>query len=264
MSRWSTLGLRLVVVVLLVVVAAWGSMWGYLGYEAHRTRSMLAQVSSVRVGDTESSILPLVQRYGGYKWTREPFSAEENWISKHEYEYQLGRQSDYQYELQISPFETIFRRTGRLTQALRAMRAVFPTNLRPVLGMRDWGTVAELSIRRNRLRSVSIMTLVEGRSRWVGHRWELAEGMPEYDVPQKTFAISSAFLTLTGPSDIMMENYFTPQSSREEAEAARQFNTRCLTSIRGCKGLCDLAPIAIEYLRLHPDAAWGIIPPKCP
>jgi len=264
MPRWRTLGLRLVVVLFLIVVGVCGSMWAYVGYEAHRTRSMLAQVSVVRLGDTEASVLPLVQRYGGYKWKQKPLLPKENWLDKEEYEYQQKRQSDYQYELQISPFATIFRRTGRFTEALRAVRAAFPARLQPVLGMRDWGTVAELSVRNNRVQCVSIMTLVMGRSGWVGHRWELAEGMPEHDVPQKTFAISSAFLTLTGASDMMMENYFTPESSEEEAKAARQFDTRCLTSITGCKGLCGLAPIAIEYLRQHPAAAWGIIPPNCP
>jgi hypothetical protein len=264
MSRWSALGLRLVSVALLIVVAALGSMWAYVGYEAHRTRSMLADVSRVRLGDAEASVLPLVQRYRGVKWTQESLSPKENWLDKEEYEYQKSRHTDYRYEIEISPFETIFRRTGPLTQALRAVRAAFPARLRPVLGMRDWGTVAELSLRGSRVESVSIMTLVTGRSGWVGHRWELAEGMPEHDMRQKTYAIGAAFLTVPDAGDMMIENYFTPKSSEEEARAARQFNTGCLTSIKGCKGLCDVAPSAIEYLREHPEAAWGIITPKCP
>ena len=113
------------------------------------------------------------------------------------------------------------------------------------------------------MQSVSAMTLVAGRSRWVGHRWQVAEGMPQHDMGPRAYFIGAAFLTM---EDVwmMIENVFTPNASEEEAEAARQFNTGCLTSIKGCNSFCDVAPRAIEYLERHPDAAWNIIPPKCP
>lgn len=69
---------------------------------------------------------------------------------------------------------------------------------------------------------------------------------------------------MPGGGEMMIENYFTPKSSEEEARTARQFNAGCLTSIKGCDGLCDVAPRALEYVKRHPDAAWNIIPPKCP
>jgi len=265
MPRWCGLALRVAIVVFLVVTVAWGSMWAYIAYEALRTKSLLTEVSQIRIGDTEASITPLVERYGGFKWTREPLSPKENWISEEEYEYQQSRQSDYQYEIQISPFETVFRRTGWLTQALRTVRTVFPARVRPILGMRDWGAVAELSVRSSHVQSVSTVILVVGRSGWTGYSWELAEGMPVHDIHQQTYAIGAAFLTMPDAGNHgMLENYFTPKSSEEEARAARGFNARCLISIKGCEGFCDIAPTAIEYLRLHPDAAWNIIPPKCP
>jgi hypothetical protein len=240
-------------------------MWAYVRYEAHRARVMLTEVSQVHLGDTETSILPLVQRYGAFKWTPDPLSPKEEWIDKDEYEYQQERRSDYQYEMEISPFGTVVHRDSRLTQALRAVRATVSAHLRPALGMRDWGTVAVLSVRGSRVQSVSAMTLVESRrSRWVGHRWELAERMPHHYMHQRLYAVGAAFLTMPGGGEMMIENYFTPKSSEEEARTARQFNIGCLTSIKGCDGLCDVAPRAIEYVKRHPDAAWNIIPPKCP
>jgi hypothetical protein len=225
---------------------------------------MLAEVSRVRVGDTEVSVLPLVQRYGGFKWTPEALSPREQWLDKDEYDYQQNRLSDYRYEIEVSPFGITGGRTSRLTQAMRAVRAAVPAHLRPVLGMRDWGTAAGFSIRGGRVQSVSAMALIAGRSEWLGDSWELAEGMPHHDMPPRTYAIGAAHLTMGDGGGTMIENVFTPKASEEEAQAARQFNTGCLTSIKGCNGLCDVAPRALDYLKQHADAVWNIIPPKCP
>jgi hypothetical protein len=62
----------------------------------------------------------------------------------------------------------------------------------------------------------------------------------------------------------MIMNYVTPEASGEERATARQFNAGCLTNIKGCDGLCDVAPRALKYLKQHPDAVWNIIAPKCP
>jgi hypothetical protein len=257
------LWLRLVVAVLVLAAAAYGSLQAYVEYEAYRAKSMLAEASRVQVGDTEASVLPLVERYGGFKWTPEQLSPREQWVDKVEYDYQENRRSDYRYELGISPFGTTTLRAGQFTQAMRAAREAVPAHLRSILGMRDWGTVVELSIRQNRVQSVSAMTLVQGHSGWLGHKWEVAEGMPRHDMRPQAYAIGAAFLTMGDGGGMMIENVFTPKASEEEAEAARKFNAGCLTSIRGCNGLCEVAPRPLEYLEHHPDAAWNIIPPKC-
>jgi hypothetical protein len=264
MHRWWVLALRFVVLGLLIVAAVWGSLWAYFGYEVRRARLMIEETSRVRVGDSETSVLPLVRRYGGFKWRPQPLSPKEDWLDKDEYEYQKNQVSDYKYELGFSPFGTTDRQTSRLTQAMRAIRTALPAHLRPVLGMRDWGVAAELSIRDGRVQSVSAMTLFTGRSGWLGHQWELAEQMPHYGMPARAYAIGEAILTMEDGGGTMVQNFFTPSASEEEIEAARQFNARCLTSIKGCNGLCDVAPRALEHLKRHPDASWNIIPPKCP
>lgn len=263
MTRWVTLGFRLAISALLIVIAAWGSMWAYVGYEAHRARLMLAEVSRVRVGDTEGSVLPLVQRFGGSKWTPEPLPPKQ-WLDKEEYDYQKNRVSDYKYELGLSSFGTTSGWTSRWTQALRAVSEAVPTRLQPTLGMRDWGAGAELSIRGGHVQSVSAMTIFVGHSEVLGHSWELAEGMPRFGMPAKAYAIGASHLTMSQGSGTMIDNFLTPKASEEEVEVARHFNANCRTSIVGCKGLCDVAPRALEYLKRHPDAAWNIIPPKCP
>ncbi len=66
------------------------------------------------------------------------------------------------------------------------------------------------------------------------------------------------------PGGTMIQNFLEPKASEEEVQTAHQFNTGCWTSVNGCSGLCDVAPRALQYLKLHPDADWNIIPPKCP
>ncbi len=263
MSRGRSLALWLVIVVLLIAVAFWVSLCAYGKYEAHRAVSLLTEASRVKIGDTEVSVLAFVKRYDGYKWTPTPSSPRENWTDQDEYDYQVNRLSDYQYELGVAPFGTTILNTGRFTQTMRGLREVVPRYLRPALGFRDWGTVVVFLIRKGRVQSVSAMTLVEGRSGWLGHKWELAESMPRHDMPTRAYLIGAAFLTMEDGGGTMIENVVTTKASEEEFETARKFNAECLTSIRGCDGLCHFAPRALEYLKLHPDATWNIIPPKC-
>jgi hypothetical protein len=263
MSRAYTLGFRVLVVTLLSAAALRCSLWTYVGYERHRAMSLLAETSRVRIGDTEVSILPLLGHYGGHKWMTESLPPRERWIDKDEYDYQMNRVSDYSYVLGISPFGTTTGQMTRLNQAMRTGREAVPSRLRALVGMRDWGTTVQLSIRNGLVQSISAMALVKGKSEWLGNRWELAEGMPRHDMRPRAYAIGAATLTMEDGGGDMIENVFTPRASAEEAEAARQFNVACFTSIRGCNGLCDVAPRALEYLEQHPDAVWNIIPPKC-
>ncbi len=263
MSRGSVVGLRLVIVAVLIVSAVWASLRAYAEYKAHRATSLLAEASRVQVGEAEPSVLPLVERYGGYKWTPEPLPPREQWTDLRQYDYQKDLQSDYKYEIEISPFGTTALHPGRLTQVMRAARKAVPAHLRTILGMRNWGTVVDFSIRNGRVQSVLAMVLFEGRSEWLGHEWMFANAMPRYEIQPRAFAIGSTILEMENGGGTAIENYFTTRASEQEVRLARKFNAECLTSIRGCDGLCDVAPRALEYLKQHPDAAWGIIPPKC-
>lgn len=263
MSLTRHLLLTLTVGVLALGAVVYGSLWAYAEYEAYRAKSMLAELSLVRIGDTEASILTLTSRYGGFKWTPEPLSPRETWIDKQEYDYQVTRQCDYKYELGVSPFGSTVAHVGRLTHALRSGRKAIPERLQPLFGLRDWGITAELSIRSGRVYAVSAMTLFESCCEWLGYKWELEDGMPRSRMPAREYAIGAAHLSMAPRGGEMITNFYTPRASNEEVAAAHTFNSKCLTSVRGCDGLCSAAPLPLEYLKQHPDAAWNIIPPRC-
>jgi hypothetical protein len=257
------LWLRLLIAVVVLIIALFGTLQAYVKCEVYRAGSLLAEASGVQIGDTEASALAISKRYGGLGWTPESLPPKAQWIDKDEYEYQVRRLSDRQYELAISPFGSFAYRVGRLSDAIRIAREAVPAHWRTILGMRDWSTRVELSIREGRVQSVSAMTLVEGREGWVGHTWDLAENMPHHDMRPQAYAIGVAHLTTADGGGTIIRNFFTPGASEEEIDAARSFNHECLTSITGCGGLCDIAPRALQYLKQHPDAAWNIIPPQC-
>jgi hypothetical protein len=263
------LGLRLVIAALVLAAALYGSLRAYVEYEAHRATSMLAEASRVQVGATEASVLQLIRRYGGYKWTPEPLPPREDWTDLYEYEYQKNMLSDYGYILEVKPFGFLTvaaaqtGRRGQFDDAARAAKNAVPPGLRPILGMRDWFAGVQLSIRGGRVQQVSATVLVKGRSEWIGHEWEFANAMPRSDMQSKAFTIESAILEMEDSGGMEIQNYLTPRASEEEFQAARSFNTRCLTSIASCDGLCDLAPRALQYLKQHPDVNGGVVPPKC-
>ncbi len=247
--------LRLVIVATLLATTLYGALRAYVQYEAHRATLMLAEAARVQVGATEASVLQLVNRYGGYKWTLEPLPPRKNWVDPQEYDYQRN------------PFGlTTYGPGGQRSRAIQAISVVInaiPKRLRAVLGMRDWGSVVDLSIRNGRVQSVSAALLVEGRSEWLGYEWQFVDAMPHRKLQARVFVIDSAFLEMGNGVGMMILNTFTPKASEEEIQVARKFNTACLTSIQGCTGLCDIAPRALEYLKRHPDAGGNIIPPKC-
>ncbi len=76
MSRVRTLALRFVLVAFVIVAAFCGLLRTYAQYNAHRAKSLLADASTVHIGDTEESVLALTRRYEGFKWTPEPLRLE--------------------------------------------------------------------------------------------------------------------------------------------------------------------------------------------
>lgn len=264
MSRARTLASRSVVVSLVLILAFWGLLRTYAEYKFHRAESLLAESSRVQVGDAEGSVVALVGRYDGFKWTPEPLPPREQWIDKNEYDYQINLQCDYKYELGISPFGTsVASPAGLWTRILRAATKHVPQHLRPLLGLRDWGTTVAFSIQRGRVQTISAMTLFEGRSHWLGHSWELGDVMPRSYMPRRSYAIGAAHLAMADGSGEMIQNFLTPKASNDEVDAARKFNTGCLVGLKDCERLCDVAPRAFEYLKHHTDAAWNIVPPQC-
>lgn len=263
MSRTRHPFLRVIVAMLAFGAICYGLLWACAEYEVHRASSMVAELSRVRIGDTEASVLALTSRYGGFKWTPDPLPPREQWVDKEEYDYEVTRQSEYKYALGVGPLPSFGNSGGRLAKTLWTAREVIPEHLRPFLGLRDWSVESELSIRNGRVYVVSMRTLFEGRSEWLGHEWEVADAMPRYGMPARSYAVGAAYLTIPPGGGEAITNFYTSRASDEEVEAAHNFNSKCLTSVQGCRGLCDAAPRPLAYLKQHPDAAWNIIPPQC-
>lgn len=256
--------LRFVITALLAVAAFWGSLRAYGEYKAHRAISLLAEASTVQIGDPEASVLTLLERYGGYKWTPAPLLPREQWIDRQEYDYQETRQSDYKYEVEVSPFGITTLYPSHLTRLMRVIKKALPGHLRPIFGMRNWGVGVDFAIRNGRVQSVSAMALLEGRSQWLGQEWRFAADMPHHELQGRTFVVDSTILEMEDGGGTAIENIFTTKASDQEVKTARTFNAECFTSIRPCDGLCDVVPRTLEYLKQHPEVGGNIIPPKCP
>jgi len=261
-------GTRLAVGVFAIAIVFVLSLRAYDEYEVHHATGMLAEASRVQVGDPEATVLPLVSRYGGFKRMPDPLGRKEDWIDKDEYQYQKNLVIAYGYASLISPYGLFSRDTGsgesRVAVAVRAVMNKTPVQLRSVFGMRDWGVEVDMAIRSGRVQSVSGMVVVEGRSRWLGHEWEFATAMPRHELQARDFVVNSAMLDMATNNGDTTENYFTPRASDEEMQLSRKFNTACLTSLRGCDGLCAFVPRTLAYLKRHPESAGNIIQLKCP
>jgi hypothetical protein len=98
---------RVITAVAIVASVLCAIAWGYTAYKASRAKSLLAEASRVRIGDSEASVLALVQRYGGVKWepsgsTRTTMSPPENWVDKSEYDHALRTYPDYVCSIQVN------------------------------------------------------------------------------------------------------------------------------------------------------------------
>jgi hypothetical protein len=208
-------GLRLVVAMLGTMVVAVMFVRAYVAYEIHRATSMLAEASRVQVGEAETAVLPLIERYGGFKWAPDDsLGRKEDWIEKEEYDYQKEVASDYRYDIGVSPFDLIpsdLQWRQHRTPVIRAAIRHIPSQLRAVLGLRDWGAEVGLTIRGSRVQSVSGMVLLEGRTRWLEHEWTFANAMPERRMLAKAFVVEMGFLEMGDKGGDVVHNIFTPR-----------------------------------------------------
>jgi hypothetical protein len=266
--------LRLTIAALGVVVLLAISARAYVEYEVHRATTMLAEVGRLQIGDTEAVALPLVTKYSGFKWTPErpsDLGPRDNWISQWAYEHRLKTMSDHAYVFDVNPWGfpdgagILWGERRRLDAVLRAILCTVPIRVRPLIGMRDWNAQVQISIRNGRVSNVTAMVLVANRDVWFGHEWALAEEMPHEDLQTSSYAVGATALSMgmnPGGGGAIL-NYLTPRASNEQIQAAHSINTACLTSIKECRGFCELSRPTTQYLDKHPEAATNITPPKC-
>ena len=197
---------RVIIAVAILATALFAITWSYTAYKATRAKSLLAEGARVRIGDSEASLRPLVQRYGGVKWeptgsTRTTLGPRENWLDKSEYERALRTYPDYAYSIEVNPwgYPSIGTESDlslRLNAVLWSAMDDVPTSIRSPFGLRRWVSAVDIYIRDGRVSKVSGEVLVEGRSRWLNHEWSLVSEMPREALQ------SSAYIT--EPENIAM------------------------------------------------------------
>ena len=234
---------------------------------------LLGEAARLRIGDSEASVLPLVERYGGFKWapeTRADVGPLDRWTSKWAYEHKLRTLSDYAYDIKVGPWgypTTATIREGRWRwwdRALLSAVNAMPVRVRSLLGLREWLTSVGVQIRGGHVSEVGAGSLVEGRSGgWILHEWGLAEELPDEDMPSRAFEIDRPILSGFEGYSEAIERHLTPKASEEEFRAAQTLNGDCLTSVRGCRGSCDLSGLTVRYLNEHPEVGPHAIPLKC-
>lgn len=263
---------RVIIAVAILATVLCAITWNYTAFKASRAKLLLVEASRVRIGDSEASVLALVQRYGGVKWepsgsTRTTMGSRENWLDKSEYERALRTYPDYDYSILVNPwgFPTIAPESDsrrRLKAVLRSAMEVVPASVRAPFGLRDWLSSVDINIRDGRVSKVSGMVLVEGRSRWLNYEWSLVSEMPR-EPQSRTYMTEPVNILMKTDRSRGLRNILTPTASEQETEAAHLWNTTCLTSFRSCTDRCELSPAAFRYMTNHPNVSRGIWEPTC-
>ena len=239
----------------------------YSAYQARRAESMLGEASRVRIGDSEASVLSLVRRYHGHKWspsgsTRATLGPRENWVDLEMYDRALRIYPDYEYSIEVNPwgFPT-FEPSSKAAKALRTVINAIPSGVRSPIGLRDWASFVDVRIRDGRVSEVEGIVFVEGRSRWLNHSWSLANERLRESLPLRPYTIESENVLMRDGRSRGICNLITSQASEEQAEAAHSWNAGCIVSLRSCRNICELSPRAYQYWKNEPGpaaAAWGL------
>jgi len=254
--RLLRLALRLTMAALVLIALLYCGLRIYAGYLAHRAVSLLAEADCIQVGATEDSILPLVARYGAFKWKPESPIPTDGCPDKARCEYYNAHRSDYAYGIALAPFNVMsapYPQTGHLRRTIAALMIQTPSSWRDPLSLRDWEIEVEIYIRSGRVEKVLGSIFVEGRTRWLGNTWVLSADTHDQEIGPRAYKIIGTALTFPGNGGGGILQYLTPAATAEQLLAAHSFDARCLTGVVPCRHLCDLTPRAFQYLNQHPE-----------
>jgi hypothetical protein len=238
----------------------------YTGHMTHRALTLLDEASRIPVGSTEDSVLPLVAHYGGIKRMPEPATPIDDCLDKADCAYQNAHIPDYTYEIALSPFH-VFSALNHPLEGLYRILALLmfrtPNSWRDPLSLRAWLVYVTIPIRAGRAEGVSAGLYVEGRTRWLANTWDLSADMPHLEWQSKAYVVDGFTLTMNY-GGAGTQHHLTPAATVEQFQAARSFNTRCVTGLVPCRCLADLTPHAFEYINQHPEVGSTVITEGCP
>jgi hypothetical protein len=230
--------------------ASYGAARITLAVEYRRAKVFLEELKSIQPGQSEASVMPLIQKYQGVR-------AEEA----------LGVKDD-SYVLRIDPWHLMHRLPGP-NWVDDAYRGLFSGrgNWRRAVKLRSWTVSGWVRFTNGKVEAISGDVILEGENEWLLVEWCYASEIPAYHrvrPPNTIFPIEEPRYEAhwrhlhfgNGTGEGIMSSV-TPFSTAEELNAARNINLPCLMSGRGCHSLCDLLPDATRYRREHNGGGWG-------
>jgi hypothetical protein len=229
-------------VALTLLVLLYGAARTSCVRDAGRATVLIRELSGVRLGQSEESVLPLIRRFGGF---RSPYAPDS-------------------YSVEIDPlrFYRPFTKWTKLSCAIDWLIS-FHGNTRRTLGLRVWGVNGMLRISGGTVSSVSVVVSVEGENEWLMAEWLYSSEIPIEEVKLWNQGQSTSYLAHWTHLHLGLEtgegliSNITPNATQEELQAARSINLDCLTSFRGCHSLCELLPRAALYFRENQSKVWG-------
>ena len=99
--------LRLAIAAFVVALFIYCGLRVYMINLGHRSITLLSEAAQIQIGASEYSILPMVTRYSGAKWTPAPPGPVNDCVDKAACEYQNEHRPDYQYGIALSPFNVL-------------------------------------------------------------------------------------------------------------------------------------------------------------
>jgi hypothetical protein len=238
---------------LLLAVAAAAILISYvtvrvaLAFQIRRASQLIEAVQSINVGDSENSIRPILERFGGRRWN-----------------VQLGSHEDYNYVVFVNPWGFPTLASTAPGGRVNAIKKVLNPRFRRVIGIREWIIDSEIAIKQHQVVAVQTSTIVEGRPMWLGAMWRLAEKPPEFErekgsvvlIPQDNRnSVEAGILEMGTDGGTSWSIWTTPSSPKGERQMANRLNFGCMRSLVGCDSVCDLLPQARAFFSEHPTFA---------
>jgi hypothetical protein len=240
LSRLLPQSKKLKVLVMLAAVASaplvlYGALMALHTYQAWRLSTMLNSLEAVRVGDPAAGVLQTMS--GGCTIER--------------------RESEYMCQIVDLPLQ--FRWLEGLVWKLPDEWRTSDTL--DHIGLRGSYLSVSALIDQEHVQRLSVMLIVIGRYESLGSRWEIADRIPQHYYEEASLGPDDRRTYMTWfhitsiPPGEGFRVYATPVSTAEELRA-RHVNSRCLFSLRGCDGLCELLPDAVPVLNER-KRGWG-------
>lgn len=209
---------------ILAPVALYLVLFAMEAYSAHQASAALTRLEDLKLGDPVSSYDRAVSAFqtedGAHILTAGAFRLERLW--------------DWMWTFSPDCAERLFYYSSKA-------------------GLRWWRLTTSATAENGKLSRVSVGFMVVGHYEMLGTGWDLNQKqtlmygrIPITGADRRTFMSWVHITSMPGGEGLRIEA--TPQSTVKEL-AARQINRRCLLSLRGCNGLCELLPNALAVLR---------------